>query len=92
MQPPFSIPPSDVVRLRHMLEASREAVAFARGKDRDSLTSDRVLILASVRCIEIIGEAASRIGPEVRSGSGSIWGFVGRAILPAAGFQPALAA
>jgi len=25
-------------------------------------------------------------------GSGSIWGFMGRAILPAAGFQPALAA
>lgn len=58
--------PSDLVRLRHMLEASREAVAFARGKDRDSLKGDRVLMLAVVRCIEIVGEAASRIGPAVR--------------------------
>lgn len=58
--------PSDLVRLRHMLEASREAAAFARGKDRESLKSDRVLMLAAVRCIEIIGEAASQISPELR--------------------------
>jgi len=58
--------PSDLVRLRHMLEASREAAAFACGNDRDSLKGDRVLMLAAVRCIEIIGEAASKISPELR--------------------------
>jgi plasmid stability protein len=36
--------------------------------------------------------AADRLALYRRFGSGSIWGFVGRAILPAAGFQPALAA
>jgi uncharacterized protein with HEPN domain len=55
------MPPSDLVRLRHMLEASREAAAFAGGKDRADLKRDRVLMLAAVRCIEIIGEAASRV-------------------------------
>jgi len=49
-----------------MLEASREAAAFALGRDRESLKRDRVLMLAAVRCIEIIGEAASRISLEVR--------------------------
>lgn len=60
------MPPSDLIRLRHMLEASREAAAFARGKDRESLKGDRVLMLAAVRCIEIVGEAAPKIGPELR--------------------------
>lgn len=50
-----------------MLEASREAAAFARGKDRNDLKGDRVLMLAAVRCIEIIGEAASRVSSEVLS-------------------------
>src|ERR1700691_4553714 len=41
-QPRFSMPPRDLFRLRHMLEASREAAALARGKDRESLKGDRV--------------------------------------------------
>jgi uncharacterized protein with HEPN domain len=61
------MPPSDWVRLRHMLDASREAAAFAFGKDRENSSPIRVLMLAAVRCIEIIGEAASKIGPDVRS-------------------------
>jgi hypothetical protein len=36
-----------------MLEASREAAAFARGKDRDGLKRDSILLFAAVRCIEI---------------------------------------
>jgi len=64
--PPFNMPPSDLIRLRHMLEASREAAAFALGKDRENIKQDRVLMLAAVRCIEIVGEAASRISSEMR--------------------------
>jgi uncharacterized protein with HEPN domain len=52
------MPPRDLVRLRHMLEASREAAAFGIGKDRGSLKRDRVLMLAAVRCIEVVGEAS----------------------------------
>ena len=59
------MPPSDWIRLRHMLEASREAAAFTLGRDRESLKRDRVLMLAAVRCIEIVGEAASKISPEL---------------------------
>jgi uncharacterized protein with HEPN domain len=49
-----------------MLDAAREAVSFASGRNAVDLAQDRVLALALVKCIEIIGEAASRIGPETR--------------------------
>ncbi len=51
----------DDVRLRHMLDAAREAQSFARGNTRESLDTDRKLSLALVRDIEIIGEAAARL-------------------------------
>lgn len=56
----------DTVRLRHMLDAAREVESFAEGKSRNSLDSDRQLVLALVKSIEIIGEAASRVTEESR--------------------------
>lgn len=57
----------DVVRLQHMLEASRDAVSFTQNKNRGSLDADKMLCLSIVRCIEIIGEAASRLSPECQT-------------------------
>ncbi len=51
----------DVIRLRHMLDAAREAVSFARGRTRNDLNTDRQLVLSLVKDIEIVGEAASKI-------------------------------
>lgn len=51
----------DLVRLRHMLDAAREAVSFSAGRSRSDLDSDRMLVLSLVKCLEIIGEAASRV-------------------------------
>jgi uncharacterized protein with HEPN domain len=56
----------DSIRLRHMLDASREAESFSRNKTRKSLDTDRKLALALVKCIEIIGEAAAQISNESR--------------------------
>ena len=56
----------DSARLRHMRDAAKEAVAFVQGKDRGDLHTDRQLVLALVKCIEIVGEAASRITSETR--------------------------
>ena len=56
----------DVIRLRHMLDAAQEACAFAVGRAREDLNSDRQLTLALVKAIEIIGEAASRVSMETR--------------------------
>jgi uncharacterized protein with HEPN domain len=56
----------DAIRMRHMLDAAREAVAFARGRKRSDLDSDRMLVLSLVKDIEIIGEAAWQISPSTR--------------------------
>lgn len=49
-----------LVRLRHMLDHSREAVAMVAGKTREDLDADRKLNLALVRLLEIVGQAANR--------------------------------
>jgi len=51
----------DTVRLRHMLEHAREAVALMEGKSRSDLESSRLHLLAIIRLIEVVGEAASRV-------------------------------
>ncbi len=56
----------EVTRLRHMLDAAREAIDFTRGKSRASLGADRGLQLILTRLLEIIGEAASKIPQEWR--------------------------
>jgi uncharacterized protein with HEPN domain len=45
---------------RHMLDHAQEAAVLAQGKSRADLDRDRLLELALVRLLEIIGEAASR--------------------------------
>ncbi len=49
------------VRLRHMLDYSREAVEMARGRTRSDLDRDRQLNLSWTRPLEMIGEAAARV-------------------------------
>ena len=66
------LPESDRIRLRHMLDAAREALRYAEGRSRADLNSDTMLLRALVKCIEIVGEAASRIGTETRRLSPSI--------------------
>jgi hypothetical protein len=51
------MPKSDRIRLQHMLDAAREALSFVRGKTREHLDQDRLLVLALVKAIEIIGKS-----------------------------------
>jgi uncharacterized protein with HEPN domain len=60
------MPVSDAVRVRHILEAAQEAVAFVRGRSRGDLDTDRMLGLALVRLLEIIGEAARGVSATLR--------------------------
>ena len=62
----------DSIRLRHMLDACREAVQFSQGRSRGDLDSDRLFQLAMVRLVEIIGEAASRLSKETHAASANI--------------------
>jgi uncharacterized protein with HEPN domain len=54
----------DEIRLRHMLDHAREARGMVQGKSRTDLQKDRMLELALVRLIEIVGEAAARVSLE----------------------------
>jgi uncharacterized protein with HEPN domain len=56
----------DEIRLRHMLDAAREARSFVQGQSRKDLDLDRMLVLALVKNIEIVGEAAIRISEHVQ--------------------------
>jgi uncharacterized protein with HEPN domain len=58
----------DSVPLHHMLDHAREAVEMMRGRERRDLDTNRMLNLAVVRLLEIIGEAANRISEAGRSG------------------------
>lgn len=56
----------DRIRLLHMREAEAKAIAMAEGLRREELASTRMLALALTRCLEIVGEAASRVSAETR--------------------------
>ncbi len=54
----------DKTRLCHMLESAKQATAFIEGQNRQELEDNAMLSLAILRCLEVIGEAASRITRE----------------------------
>jgi uncharacterized protein with HEPN domain len=50
-----------------MLDHAREAVEIVRNRSRTDLDTDRMLNLALVRLMEIVGEAVTRVPEEFRS-------------------------
>lgn len=55
------------VRLLHMLDHAREAVAISDRTDQETLREDRVLQLAMTKLVEIIGEAAAAVPSELQA-------------------------
>jgi len=55
------------VALRQMRTHAREAADMVHGRTRADLDTDRMLNLALVRLLEILGEAANRVPSEVQS-------------------------
>jgi len=55
------------VRLLHMRDYARKAVAMIEGQTRDDLDSDEKLRLALTHLVELVGEAASKVPVEVQS-------------------------
>ena len=58
---------NDMIRIRHMLDHAEEAVALVAGKDKRELQHDRVLELALIRLVEIIGEASAKVSSETQA-------------------------
>lgn len=64
----------DAIRLRHMLDATLEAITFAQGRNRSDLDTDRQLALSLVKEVEIIDEAAYQVSQATRAhASGIPW-------------------
>jgi uncharacterized protein with HEPN domain len=64
--------PTDADRLYHVLEAATEAVDIAASKKREDLDRDRILALALVKLVEVVGEAARYVALEIRERNPSI--------------------
>jgi len=58
---------NDRIRLRHMLDAAKEAQSYLVGKQRADLDRDRMLVHSLVRCIQIVGEAAAKVSAQQRT-------------------------
>jgi len=54
----------DRTRLSHMIEAAESALEFAAGRRLEDFRSDRMLLFAVARAVEIIAEAASKVSPQ----------------------------
>jgi uncharacterized protein with HEPN domain len=58
---------NDMIRLRHMLDHAMEAVDLISGKAKPELQRNRVLELALIRLVEIVGEASTRVSSETQT-------------------------
>ncbi|MDN5854133.1 MAG: hypothetical protein L0K86_15040 [Actinomycetia bacterium] len=57
--------PEDNVRLQHLTEAATKAITYSSGKYREDLDDDELLRLALTKLVEIVGEAAKHVSPEI---------------------------
>ncbi len=57
----------DLVRLRHMREAAAYAQEMSASRTRSDLDESVMLRMALIHCLEILGEAASKVTPETRA-------------------------
>ncbi len=56
----------DEIRLLHMRDATIEAIEFSQSYSRADLDTNRMLVLALVKSIEIIGEAAYQVSEQTK--------------------------
>jgi len=56
----------DTTRLRHILDAARQASDFLGTVSREEIRNDRKLAYALIKCIEIIGEAAANLTSDLQ--------------------------
>ena len=59
--------PDDRIRLQHMLDATQAAIGFLRARARHDLDTGTMLFFATVRALEVIGEAAGKVSDNTRS-------------------------
>lgn len=64
--------PDDRNRILHMIEAAEAVLEFTAGRSAPDLDTDRMLLFALLRAVEVLGEAASKISPELKAANGAV--------------------
>jgi len=59
--------PRDADRVAHIIEACDQSAEFIAGRTRDDFDRDRMLQLALVKLVEIVGEAAKSVSGETQA-------------------------
>jgi uncharacterized protein with HEPN domain len=57
---------NDIIRIRHMLDASVEASEFLGAASLEGLKTNRMLANAIVRSLEVVGEAANQVSQDFK--------------------------
>jgi len=69
--------PDDETRLKHIIDAAKEAIQFLGDMTFEELSKDRKTLQAIIRNIEIIGEASSKLTSDFRNKNDQIpWGDI----------------
>ncbi len=63
---------SDVVRLQHILEAAGEIISYTKGATFEGFKDNSMMLFATIKQLEIIGEAANSLSEETRAGNSEI--------------------
>ena len=58
---------NDMIRIRHMLDHAKEAVYLISGQVKTVLQQNRVLELALIRLVEIVGKASAKVSSGTQS-------------------------
>jgi uncharacterized protein with HEPN domain len=71
------LPPEDWNRIAHIVGAAEAACGFVSDRTRVDLETDRMLVFALVRAIEIVGEAASKVSTKTCGAAADIpWSLI----------------
>ncbi|CDM67176.1 HepT-like ribonuclease domain-containing protein [Pyrinomonas methylaliphatogenes] len=61
------MPKDDLIYIGHMLDMAREARNLVEGRERADYDQDKALRYALAHLLQIIGEAARHVSPEMRA-------------------------
>jgi len=59
---------NDLLAIRQMRDYALEAVSYLDGKTRAQLGENRILQNATIRVVEVVGEAANRVSKAAQAG------------------------
>jgi uncharacterized protein with HEPN domain len=66
------MPPEDRTRILHMIEAAQTVADFVSDRVQADLDTNRLLLFALVRAVEVLGEAAAKVSPGTRAATEGI--------------------